>query len=596
MKIKKILSKLSFTSLTVLIFILSAIFDISAQSPEIIVNHPQSVYIEKIISGEKNLSRKNDLIELVNFIDTTYGNLYERLENKDKITIFFDPAHGLLSSGKWQGDVTWRQSAAGLPEEFYSLALSRKLYGKLKQNQFINISSSEDYINALENNSEFYKNIPFSSTIKSAKSANSFMIISSHLNNIAPVWKADGKINLPGMQITCDKYGNQLLTEVKTTYQGYLTLYNKLDSSGFSYDVAINFKDNMLKNKMIPNNWDYGAVAYDRFSFFYDFPISIIFESGFISNPKEEEMLRSEISQEMIADSQYKSILNSVKTRFGIDISGSSVKKTPEYNQNTVEVLKLSQISLYFIRKTDIQSALNTCAELETTFKKNSNLKIDSYIEMKNDLISIRNNINAARNYRKQKSTKTARNYYYRAITVAKKSPVYYNLKYMAIKEYNELTSKKIKSSSIEDSGESYIGHPPAFIPMNLAKEKHSSATPYIFIYDSNDSLKSAIERSITDNPEKVTKLVENFKNAQTVKYKYQKYYSKKDKKYKWKQTKTVTKVAFSKGIFIVKLDKNMKVIGAEKVSQVAFNPKKYQNKLFFKNSYLAVNEKNRLL
>ncbi|MBN1500882.1 MAG: N-acetylmuramoyl-L-alanine amidase [Spirochaetes bacterium] len=557
----------------------------------------QSPYIEKLIASEKNGIRKNELRDIVNYIDLTYSGLYSKLKNGGKITIFFDPAHGMLKNGSWQGNVTWRQSTEGLPEEFYSLALSRKLYSLLKDNKYINVVSTDDYINALEGNSDIYNNIAFSNTLELAKLSNSFMIISSHLNNIAPVWKADGVTNLPGIQITCDKFGNQLLTEVKTTYKGYLTLYNKLDPSGFSYDVAVNFKANMMKNNLSPNNWDYGAVAYDRFSFFYDFPISIIFESGFISNPKEEAMLRSESVQDTIADSQYRAILEAVQSKFRIDISGNDLKKNSGYDKLSLDALKISRLTLHYISKNELQNAINLCVKLEQEYKNSSDFKIAPYIEIKNDLLQIRNSLAAARKYRKKKSFKTSRKYYLQAVNISKKSPVYHSLKYHAAREYNEITSKKIKvRSSDEGSGSGYKGHPPTFQPMSIITEKHNFNTPYIFVFDSNDTLQTAIERSITSDPVKVKKLTDNFRKASITKIKWKKYYSSKDKKYKWKKITIVNKVSFSKGIYIIKLDKNMKIISFEKVSRVSFNPRKYQNQLFFKNSYLAEKTKNRLI
>ena len=76
--------------------------------------------ISPLLKSEKNKTHLKNISEIIEYIDTTYSNLYEKLKNNGKIVIFIDPAHGKLPNGKWQGEMTNRLSCTNRPEEYYS--------------------------------------------------------------------------------------------------------------------------------------------------------------------------------------------------------------------------------------------------------------------------------------------------------------------------------------------------------------------------------------------------------------------------------------------------------------------------------------------
>jgi hypothetical protein len=55
-------------------------------------------------------------------------------------------------------------------------------------------------------------------------------------------------------------------------------------------------------------------------------------------------------------------------------------------------------------------------------------------------------------------------------------------------------------------------------------------------------------------------------------------------------------KVDFGPGIYIVGLDRNLNVVSVKPVKKVALNPARYQNHQYLKNSYFALEEKERSL
>ena len=105
------------------------------QSPEII----------EILKSEKNTSKKNDLLNILRKTDEIYGDIYTSIREGQKLTIFFDPAHGKLKNGQWQGGAaTHRQSCTNKPEEYYSIIFSREMYKRLKSNPYIDVKTTPD--------------------------------------------------------------------------------------------------------------------------------------------------------------------------------------------------------------------------------------------------------------------------------------------------------------------------------------------------------------------------------------------------------------------------------------------------------------------
>mgnify|MGYP007016123343 FL=1 len=83
-------------------------------------------------------------------------------------------------------------------------------------------------------------------------------------------------------------------------------------------------------------------------------------------------------------------------------------------------------------------------------------------------------------------------------------------------------------------------------------------------------------------------------KNFYVHSYKKVKKYSKKKKRYVRVWKKSSSKFTFDYGIYIVTLDKNRRVVKAERVSSVYLNPERYQNQQYLKNSYFAETERQK--
>ncbi|MBP7603214.1 MAG: N-acetylmuramoyl-L-alanine amidase, partial [Spirochaetes bacterium] len=199
--------------------------------------------ISAILSKENNIVYLKQAIELLNAIDATYVDIEKNLASGKKLIVFVDPAHGKLENGAWEGEMTGRLSATGLTEEYYSIMLSRELYRVLSANRFIEIRSTDDFMQVMKGKSDIYRNIPFVETVRMATEAGAFIIVSEHLNNISSIVKASGLMNIPGVHITTDKWGNRFLSYVKDIHRGFLTLYNKYDTTDFSRRYALNLKE-----------------------------------------------------------------------------------------------------------------------------------------------------------------------------------------------------------------------------------------------------------------------------------------------------------------------------------------------------------------
>ncbi|MCL1834337.1 MAG: hypothetical protein FWG49_07535, partial [Leptospirales bacterium] len=228
---------------------------------ETVIKNKQTPSINKIIEMQDNKNTFNDVADIINYIDGIYGSLYDSLENGGKITIYFGPAHGRDGAGQWRGITTNRIGTTGLPEEYYSMLYSRKLYNLFKENPFLNIVASDEYRDVLEGKSDSYHYMSFRDVMKNAKAAGSFMVIEMHMNNVSILSKADGLVNMPGIHMARDERGRKLLINIVGSYSGFLTLYNKYDAGGFSKQYAVNIRDNLISKGYKANGWEYGAVA-----------------------------------------------------------------------------------------------------------------------------------------------------------------------------------------------------------------------------------------------------------------------------------------------------------------------------------------------
>jgi N-acetylmuramoyl-L-alanine amidase len=568
---------------------------------------PQPAAIRVLLQKEKSIEHTKNIINIIIHVDEVYANLYQDLLAGKRITIFFDPAHGKLKNGEWQGDVTGRISCTGHPEEYYSILISRQLYRILTANRFLDVKSTEDFLSVMKGESSTYKNIPFSETVELAKKKKAFIIISEHLNNIATIYKASGTINLPGIHITYGKWGRKYLIHIKNTYRGFLTLYNKLDTTGFSKYYALKLKEMLVSRGLKANNWEFGSVADDRFSYFVDFPVSVIFECGFISNPEEESNLRDPEYQRRLAESQYRSFLESIENIFGIDLSGSKPERVNNGSNYCTTLLKLSRIALYYIQNNELQNGISIINDMKRIYGRSKYHKyLSPYLKIKKLLTDVNNKFAQGKKLIKSKKHlkgKRRKKYWRRyrrgrrlirqAFGQLKNKSLFHSIRKHYEAKYRGLigyrTQRKasfIKRGKKAGAGKGY--------PSSIRTA--SWRTPIILPIEDGQSLEDAIRKALMPDEKKLGELVKSFREARIVKWKQFRRYSKKRKKriYYWK--KVTRNVIFTNGIYIVRLNKRLVVTSAKRVKKVSLNHLRYQNHQYLKNSYFAFKEKQRSL
>ncbi len=562
-----------------------AAVSIESESPE----------IQSLFRTENSTEKAKEFLSIVENINSTYSNLYESLKDGKKIVIFMDPAHGKLPDGRWQGgSATKRQSCTNKPEEFYSIIISRQIYRRLSENPFIEVKSTDDFMDVLKGDSSVYENIPFSETISLAGEAGAFMIISEHLNNVSVIQKASGIMNIPGIHVTRDNSGQKILKYISSSYKGFLTLYNKLDASDFSRQYAVNLKASLMNKGVQPNSWEHGAVGDDRFSYFVDFPVSVIYESGFISNPREEKLLRSQSYTSKLADSQYVSMLETIKDVFKVDISGKEPVQVNDGKQTSgdpVELMKLSRLAVFYMKKTDTDQAAKAVRLMEKKYGKGPYAsRVACYSDFRNKIQKSEKYYNAGISNLDKKNRKTASRYFQMAYSTLSSAPVYSSYR----NRYMEAMGRK--SSSSQKSSESYKSRPffRAERDENIYTEKAPKTRTIIFPVDEGQSLEAAIKSALNPDETNLRKLTASFKAAGNTTLKKKTVVNKKTKRKKIKWVSTTTPVKFSTGIWLVNLDKKLKVTKAKKVSSVALNPRKYQNQEYLKNSAFSPDTMNK--
>lgn len=543
--------------------------------------------ISAILSKENNIVYLKQAIELLNAIDATYVDIEKNLASGKKLIVFVDPAHGKLENGAWEGEMTGRLSATGLTEEYYSIMLSRELYRVLSANRFIEVRSTDDFMQVMKGKSDIYRNIPFVQTVRMATEAGAFIIVSEHLNNISSIVKASGLMNIPGVHITTDKWGNRFLSYVKDIHRGFLTLYNKYDTTDFSRRYALNLKEALVARGMRANSWQFGAVPDDRFSYFVDFPISVIYESGFISNPDDEEFLRDPANQRLIVNGQYESLLETVREVFGVDISGRSPVRVGKAPEELIELLKLSRLVIFYINNCEAQKAIGIINLMEKKFARANPQFVAPYREIKTTLIRAENYFRQGMAHLKKKNYKSATWCLQRARRALRYRPLYSQLYARYSGQYQEMgvpghavdlfvyNPKKLPPAGASRPA-------PPFVPVRSA----ALTTPIIFAVDGDQTLENAVYKALKPDTKTLARLVRSFENA-----------------YTWKSVKTGgkwrrvrVKAHFGPGIYIVGLDRNLNVVSVSPVKKVALNPAKYQNHQYLKNSYFALEEKERSL
>ncbi len=544
----------------------------------------QPPLIMKIINGEKRKTHRDGAIKVIGQIDSTYAQLYQNLLNGGKLVIFFDPAHGKLPDGRWQGgDATGRSSCTGNPEEFYSIKFSRRMYQLFEKNKYIEVSSTDDFSDVLRGKSDVYNDIAFPVTVDLAYKSGAFIIISQHLNNTSVVHKADGRVNLPGIHITRNAYGWKILRYVRDTYQGFLTLYNKLDASGFSLNYALKLKKALVKKGLKPNSWDHGAVGDSRFCYFVDFPVSIIYESGFISNPDEEKKLRDPEYINTIVEAQYASLLETVEEIFGVDISGQTVRKTREPSAERLELLKLARLAVYYIKTGDVNGGILVIREMEKKYSGSNYHEYTRYFSsVRKSLVKSSHYYSTAQKFKHKKNHRKARYYFRLARRTLQRGPVFSTLQNRYSSELHTHSRGKKPSKMAGSGTSSSAASFSPFVP------KAPVSRCVLFPIEPGQTLENAIELALDPDAATHVRLVHSFKNAKNWSKKRVSYYSKKHKKRMTRWVTAPKNVTFSTGIYIVRLNSKLDVVSAIRVNSVVLNHDRYQNQQYLKNSYFA--------
>lgn len=553
--------------------------------------------IKSIIESEKSSKDFSEFISLINETDEIYGSLSERLNNGGKIVIFFDPAHGKLPGGKWQGETTFRMSSTGLPEEIYSILISRKLYNLLKSNKYIEVKTTDDFMEVLENRSETYKNITFTQTMKLAKENKAFMVIASHLNNVGMLSKAEGLANIRGIHLVYSESGKAYLSHITNVQSGFLTLYNRYDPTGFTGMIANSFKKEMLSHGYKFNNWKQGAVADDRFLYFANFPLSLMFESGFISNPVEEEFLRNEKNQNEIAISQYNAIIRAIDDKFGVDLTKNSISKS-KTQFDILTLIKLAKMVNYYTSKTELAKAAEICTIMNKNFASSKfETSTEPYKEIKRRILSANYHMNAASAKAAKKRYSAASSSLQKAFNALGKNPYYYPVRTAICARYKSLTGRNIRRSMHYGDAANVDNYYETEFPyLSCQRENHSPTSPFILIIRANQTLEEAIELSIAPSEKYSRKIYQSLQSARATGYTTERRFLAKKKRYVNVKVKRSYPIKFSEGIYIVKFNGNMSVSRAEKVKIVPFDPRRFQNQEYFKNSSLAIKEKDKSL
>jgi len=586
------------------------------------LDQKQSKKIFSIIKKERTTDNIRKIINIINYIDKVYSNLDKNIKNGGKITIFFDPAHGKLPDGRWQGGAaTRRLSCTNLPEEFYSINISRAIYKLLKQNKFIEVKTTNDFNEVLEGRSNIYNNIPFPTTVALAKKHGAFMIIAEHLNNVSVFNKADGTTNISGLHIIKNSWGTRYLKYIPSPYQGFLTLYNKFDASGFSHKYAITLKRILKQKGLTPNGWELGAVGDDRFSYFMDFPISVIFESGFIYNPIEEKKLKNPEYIEKIVTSQYQALLENIKNYFGIDISNNKLKVSKNLQQKkilamNIELLKLARITIFFLKNGYYNKSVSLINYMERKFRnKIFKNKINYYRRIKLSLIRSHRYYRIAnkylkkfykykkRRYRYSKRRRVYRRYRKRYYRLYRKylrksrnsiirTPVLYTYKMKLFHPNSKWVKRKIYRKIIIANKKTkkckpYIAKMKKPEKLILAKKSNLSK-PIILTIDRQGDIKQSLLKALAPDPYTLKYLVKIFKKAKITTYKRRRYYSRRRRRYVRRRVRYTKKIKFRRGIYIVKLNRRFRIVSLKKVSTIRLNSRKYQNQEYLKNSYFA--------
>jgi N-acetylmuramoyl-L-alanine amidase len=534
------------------------------QYPFTITGQPEAV--SKIVSREQNISNAKQILAMSQRLDETYGDLYEKLKSGRRLVIFFGPAHGKYWNGYWEGAATNRISCTGVTEEYYSMLLARELYALLAANPMIEVRTTDDYLQVLKGRSDTYNNIFLQGIVQRALETNAFMAISQHLNNVAQTQKAYGYVNIPGIHITTDETGARFLANVRFAFRGFLTLYNRVDASGFSLRYAQTLKAKLIEKGMKSNAWENGCVGDERFTYFVDFPISLIYETGFICNPEEEAFLRGQENRKMIARAQYDTLLETTRDVFGVDISGGAPVKVKDTPEQMLTIFKLSRIALFYVKTSEFTKAFEVIAEIERLSDGFKEQHLVAYRDIRTIITQAESYYQTGRQLMLGNNHRDAGTY----LGLAKRTINNRALLAALDAKYAAEASRLVLPATD-------AGTPVKLCPgQNFAPnyQRMPLNTPVIFPVEEKMSLEEAIEKALNPDRETAAKLARSLGNV-------------------WINGQKFT---FGPGLYLVTLGEDLAVTNVLVASEVRLNPCMYQNHQYLKNSYFAAEERDRSL
>lgn len=581
------MKRISFVFLLIILFFADSLFAGTE------IRKEQTDIVTKVMkkAGKGNYDKA---AEIINYIDNTYGSLYERLNSGGKFTIYFGPAHGKDNTGRWHGTTSERIGVTGLPEEYYSMNYSRKFYNLLKNNKFIEVSTAPYYRDVLEGKSDSYHYMKFVDVAENAYNAEAFLVIEMHMNNVSVFEKADGLVNMPGIHMIRDSDGRKMLKNITGCYSGYLTLYNKYDASGFSKQYAVNIKNSLQSKGYSINGWEYGAVGDDRFTYYLLFPVSVIYECGFISHPAEEKKLKDAAYIDGMVNSHYEMLLKTIHDVYGIDITGNTMNYDKKDVTSRIELLKLARLTIFFIENDDVDAA----TEAVNGMKKYNNSASSDSIEYYSSLLKRAQRAeyyyNKGIKYRNKKKYHKSREYFIEA-----KDCLNRNVMYSALKEKynNALYGNRSNRNSAPEKKPDY--NFPVVQQKTLPEipaVKSPLTKPFILSLHSKEELEHAVSESLGAGEAETKRIISSMKDYKLVSFRKVKQYSAKKKKKIWVREKITNDFEFTPGIYIVRLDKKLNVVKADRVSAVYLDPQRYQNQQYLKNSYFAETEQEKNL
>lgn len=563
--------------------------------------YSSNTLINKIIAREKSIEYSKEISTIVDSVNTVYGQIQQRITGGDKIRVFFDPAHGKIPNNggmEWEGSLSWRKSTTGVPEEIYSIPVARKTYQLLSANPHIEAMANPEYLEVLKGNSDTYTNVTFDESVAQAEMCGAQIIIAEHLNNVAPQRKAEGFYNIPGLHITCNQNRTPLLSLVSGRYSGYYAYYNAFDFTGASKSISDYFCDEMISSGIVYPQSKRAAIADNRFTLYTHFPSSIIFESGFISNPKEEELLRTEPYQDALAHAKYNAIIRGINSTYGIDISHNDAVITSPLDKSMILGVMLSRIAMYYLEKSEYKKSVEVINIFEKNIAPRIGLKsAKAFLGLKTRIQRVGALIRTGNTYAAKNKNKKALTYFQSAIRIMGNRPEFKGARESAYLMYNRSAQACGRKNLRYITGYAHYNVSPPNMSFYIKKiENHNITTPYILTISDGQSLEDAVDSSFSANGTVRDKIIEQLRKGYKRKASYKRVYSKTKGRYIWIAKSSGRIVPFSTGVYIISFTKKMKIASVKQVWTVEFNPNRYQNQQFFKNSCLAERSKEKAL